>query len=210
MDYLTVAVIFFGIGALLLAGEVLLPTGGFLVVASLLCFALGVGVILYHGDTVEAAVALGGLAIGLPVAGLVAVSAWRRLSLSSGLPDGADTDTLRDGRSETESLKNQVGKTVSPMRPSGSVEIDGRRIDAMTEGVMLDAGVWVRCIEVKGGKVIVRQIEAPGVTDISPDEKPRRETFGGWPSESAPPPRGQSTKPGPTDDLDDIDRSLGR
>jgi membrane-bound serine protease (ClpP class) len=47
------------------------------------------------------------------------------------------------------------------MRPSGTVEFDGRRVDAMTEGVMLDAIVWVKCVDVKAGKVIVRQVPKP-------------------------------------------------
>ena len=134
MDYLTIALILFLIGAILLAAEVLLPTGGFLVVASLLFFALGVGIILTQGTTIEAVVALGGLAAGLPVAGLVAVSAWRRLSLGTILPDDADGSAFASGATELDALKNHTGKTVSPMRPSGTVEFDGKRIDAMTEG----------------------------------------------------------------------------
>ena len=67
-------------------------------------------------------------------------------------------------------LVTGLGKTVSPMRPSGTVEFDNARVDAMTEGVMIDAGVFVRCIDVKGGKVIVRQMDAPkDITDINLD-----------------------------------------
>src|SRR5438477_11026952 len=84
-DYLTIALVLIAIGLILLLAEILLPTGGILVVASLLFFAVGVGIILYYGSTVEAAVAIGGLAIGLPAAGFVAVSAWRRMSLGSSL-----------------------------------------------------------------------------------------------------------------------------
>ena len=42
---------------------------------------------------------------------------------------------------------------------------------------MIDAGVWVRCLDVKGGKVIVRQMEPPAdVADISPDAPLAEET----------------------------------
>jgi len=72
-----------------------------------------------------------------------------------------------------------VGKTVSPMRPSGTVEFDNTRVDAMTEGVMIDAGVFVRCVDVRGGKVIVRRMDAPrDLTDINLDDPkpaPRRD-----------------------------------
>src|SRR5881227_2606780 len=92
MDYLTVALILFAVGVALLVAEILLPTGGFLVVGALLCFAVGVGTILYYGDTLEAAVAVGGLAVGLPAAGVVAVAAWRRMSIGGSLGPGTAVD----------------------------------------------------------------------------------------------------------------------
>jgi membrane-bound serine protease (ClpP class) len=166
-SYLTVALILIAIGVVLLGAEILLPTGGFLVVGALLFFALGVGTILYYGDTLEATVALAGLAVGLPAAGFVAVAAWRRLSIGNSLDTGTPGATATNTPQilELEALKGRVGKTVSPMRPSGSVEFDGRRVDAMSEGMMLDAGVWVRCVDVKGGKVVVRRMAPP--TDLA-------------------------------------------
>jgi membrane-bound serine protease (ClpP class) len=172
-DYLAIALVLIAIGVVLLLAEILLPTGGFLVVGALLFFALGVGTILYYGDTTEAVVALGGLAVGLPAAGFVAIHAWRRLSIGSALDAGPTEGGLAGGSQLTElgALKGRVGKTVSPMRPSGTVEFDGRRLDAMTEGMMIDAGVWVRCVDVKAGNVIVRKMDAPGdIHDINLDD----------------------------------------
>src|SRR5438270_8547091 len=90
-EYLTIALVLFALGLVCLLAEILLPTGGILVVISLLFFAFGVGTILYYGTTAEAVVALGGLAVGLPAAGFVAVHAYRRLSLGSPL-DTEDRD----------------------------------------------------------------------------------------------------------------------
>jgi membrane-bound serine protease (ClpP class) len=176
-DYLTIALVLFAIGVILLLAEILLPTGGILVVASLLFFTVGVGIILKYGDTVEAAVAIGGLAVGLPAAGFVAVHAWRRMSIGSTLDATTGAAAGPAGVAELGSLKGRVGKTATPMRPSGTVEFDGRRFDAMTEGMMLDAGVWVRCVGVRGTTVIVRQLEGPAdVTDINLDDpKPARD-----------------------------------
>jgi membrane-bound serine protease (ClpP class) len=173
MDYLTIALILIAVGVILLGAEILLPTGGLLVVGALLCFAAGVGTILYYGDEIEAAVAIVGLAIGLPLAGFVAVHAWRRLSIGSALDSGfADASAINPQQAaELEALKGRVGKTVSPLRPSGTAEFDGRRLDAMTEGMMLDAGVWVRCVGVRGTSLVVREMEPPSdVSDINLDE----------------------------------------
>src|SRR5215218_7445961 len=78
MDYLTVALLLVLVGVVLLGAEILLPTGGILVVGALLCFAVAVGTILYYGTALEATVALVGMAVGLPASGFAAVAAWRR------------------------------------------------------------------------------------------------------------------------------------
>jgi membrane-bound ClpP family serine protease len=179
MDYLTVALVLVLIGVVFLAAEILLPTGGFLVVGALLFFGLGVGTILYYGDRIEALVALAGLAVGLPAAGFVAVSAYKRMSLGSALDAGLAEGGIPEMSqlAGLDLLKGRVGKALSPLRPSGSVEFDGRRVDAMTEGMMIDAGVWVRCVDVRGGTAVVREMEPPkDITDIQLDEPAPRPT----------------------------------
>lgn len=174
MDYLTVALLLVLVGVVLLGAEVLLPTGGILVVGALLCFAVAVGTILYYGTALEATVAMVGMAVGLPAAGFVAVSAWRRLSIGRALDaDGGDRATDVPQLAKLDELRGRVGKTVTPMRPSGSVVFDGQRVDALTEGMMLDAGVWVRCVAAKAGRVVVRQIDPPAdLSDVNPDAPP--------------------------------------
>jgi membrane-bound ClpP family serine protease len=174
MDYLTIALILIVIGVVLLIAEILVPTGGLLVVGALLFFAIGVGTILYNGDTVEAVVALAGLGIGLPAAGFVAVAAYRRMSLRSALDSDEFAATAIDvpQLAGLEALKGRIGKALSPLRPSGAVEFDGRRVDAMTEGMMIDAGVWVRCVDIRAGTAVVREMDAPrDIADIQLDEE---------------------------------------
>ena len=206
MDYLTLALILFGVGVLLLLAEILVPTGGVLVAVALVPFAAGVGIIMYYGSTTEAVVALVGLGFGLPAAGYVAISAWRKMSLDTVLDDPAAGPL--PSAAEAEVLKGRTGKTVSPMRPSGSVEFDGRRVDAMTEGTMLEAGVWVRCVDVRRGQVIVRRMEEP----------PEVADFGGAtppaPEPKAEPPAGEVPKKDEprkrSDDFDDFDIGLDK
>jgi len=203
MDHLTIALVLIGLGILMLLAEILMPTGGILVVAALLFFACAVGVIMYH-DTLQGVVAIIGLAVALPAVGFVAVAAWKRMSLDTVLDDSASVPPVMVP--EVESLKGRTGKTVSPLRPSGSVEFDGKRIDAMTEGTMLDAGVWVRCVDVKRGQVIVRKMEEP--SDVpQPNlggDAPRKAE----PAVSEEPKTDEPKKP--RDDFDDFDIGLNK
>lgn len=176
MDYLSLAFVLAVIGVILLAAEVLIPTGGFLIVAALLFFAAAVGTIIANGDTAEAAFAVGGLALGLPVVGFVMVAAWQRLAIGRSLAAGGGNDLVAGMPhvAELEYLRGRLGRTVSPMRPSGTVLIDGRRIDAMSEGMPLDADTWVKCVDVKGSRVLVRRMDVPpDLADIDPEGGPR-------------------------------------
>ena len=160
--YLTVAAVLIGCGVVLLAAEFFLPTGGVLVVGGVLGMVAAVGLIMLYGTTREAIVAVIGLCVGLPIAWAGLVYAWKSMALPGGLDSDAASATVATEFPELEALRGRHGKTLTPMRPSGSVEIDGRRVDALSEGMMIDAGVWVKCVDVKPGKVIVREVEKPG------------------------------------------------
>jgi membrane-bound serine protease (ClpP class) len=67
---------------------------------------------------------------------------------------------------ELEQLRGRFGRAISALRPAGVVEFDGRRVDTLTEGMMVEPGQWVRCIDVKAGKVIVRPVEKPDLGDL--------------------------------------------
>jgi membrane-bound ClpP family serine protease len=210
MDYLTIALILIGIGVFLLLAEILMPTGGILVVAALFFFAFAVGIILYYGTTIEAVVAIVGLAIGLPATGYIAVLAWRRMSLDTVLDDPTAAPGAAPA-SEVEVLKGRTGKTVSPLRPSGSVEFDGKRVDAMTEGMMLDAGVWVRCVDVKRGQVIVRRMEEPAEEPAGRDVNLVLDVPSAPKAEAPPSEEPKKDEPKkPRDDFDDFDIGLDK
>jgi hypothetical protein len=46
------------------------------------------------------------------------------------------------------------------------VDFEGRRVDTITEGMMVDPGQLVRCIDVRAGKVVVRPISKPDLGDL--------------------------------------------
>src|SRR5262249_26477872 len=62
---------------------------------------------------------------------------------------------------ELEGLRGKFGRTLSPLRPCGVVDFNGRRVDTMTAGEVIEPGQWVRCRDVQAGRVIVRQVSGP-------------------------------------------------
>jgi len=163
-DYLAISFVLIAVGAALLLGEFFLPAGGFLVVAAGACFAIAVGLIWHSGTQTEAVVATIGLCVGMPAAGMGVLQGWKRMAIRSGLnPDeaGGSVTSAVPELAELDKLKGRYGKTATPMRPAGSVVIDGRRVDALSEGMMIDSGMWVKCVDVRAGRVVVRQVDAP-------------------------------------------------
>lgn len=71
---------------------------------------------------------------------------------------------------ELEDLRGRVGRVVSPLRPSGIADFDGRRVDVITQGMMVETGSYVRCLEVRAGRVIVSPVEKPATTDLERED----------------------------------------
>jgi len=163
-SYLAIAFLLIGVGVALIAAEFFFPTGGFMLVGGASLFAIAVAIIWYWGQTTEAVVATIGMCVGLPAAGVGMFHTWKRFALKRGLDPETAGGTITNAVPELaglDKLKGRYGKTATPMRPAGSVVIDGKRTDALSEGPMIDAGVWVRCVDVKAGHVIVRRAEMP-------------------------------------------------
>lgn len=53
---------------------------------------------------------------------------------------------------------NKKGITITPLRPSGKIEIDGDYIDAITRGDFIPKGCEVVVSEIKDFKIIVRRV----------------------------------------------------
>lgn len=57
-----------------------------------------------------------------------------------------------------EELLGQLGKTLTPLRPSGRAEIDGERVDVITAGEFIPDGAQVKVVQVRGSRVEVREV----------------------------------------------------
>lgn len=60
-----------------------------------------------------------------------------------------------------EALVGRTGVAETPLRPSGAIRIDKRRVIALAESGMIDSGRTVRVIEASAANVVVREIESP-------------------------------------------------
>lgn len=57
-----------------------------------------------------------------------------------------------------ESYLEREGVSISELRPSGVIEIDGQRLNALSEGTFIPKEVNIKVIKVEGTKIIVRRV----------------------------------------------------
>jgi membrane-bound ClpP family serine protease len=173
--------VFLVLGLLLLILEVFIPSGGFIGISSIFCLvlclwyafaqSLGLGVTFMVIDLVA-----------LPLTAGLAFSLWSRTPLGRRFflkPPAPEEIEVSHADHHLESLVGQVGRTLTPLRPCGHVEIDGHRTDALAEEGFLPAAATVRVLRVRSGQVVVRGISDPAqdppdeitrITDLSEPE----------------------------------------
>ncbi len=165
---LVLAYLLIVVGFLLIVGE-LFYTSGTLLVLALTSIAAGVGLAFYYGHTTGLFTLLAVL-IALPLFGGLLLRYWPRTRFGKRMmltaPEEDATIAAMPVNLELERLRGRVGRAVSELRPSGVCDFDGWRVDTITEGMMVEAGSYVRCVDVRAGKVIVRPVEGP---DAAPD-----------------------------------------
>ncbi len=156
-----VALVLFSLGILLIILEAFVVPGfGITGIAGIVGI---VGSIFLVAPTPQAAIVSILIAIVLTIA-FVALSVkhmktrkiWKKLILSH------RTDT-ESGYTvpyvDKTALIGKEGLTLTALRPAGAVEIDGERIDVVTEGDFLSPRTPVRVIGVEGTRIVVRATE---------------------------------------------------
>lgn len=172
MDNLHFAYILILLGFLFLLAELILTSGGLFVVLAIICELIGVVMVFYYGDSFRGFIALSVVTLTMPLLAGFVFYIWPRTPMGRKLilrRKAAEEDTIAamPELSDLERLRGRIGKAVSPLRPSGVVEFDGRRVDTIaSEGIFVEPGTWVRCIDVRAGKVLVRPIDEPNLADL--------------------------------------------
>jgi membrane-bound serine protease (ClpP class) len=155
MDGPALIITLFVVGFLLLAAEVFLP-GLIVGTIGLLCLIASV-VLVFTEYGASAGVLAGFVVGGLTVAGFVIwlnifprTFVGRRIMLLTRQSAGP-------AASDHQALLGQSGEAVTPLRPSGTARIGGKRVDVTAVGDFLEQGASVVVIAADGMRVAVRR-----------------------------------------------------
>ncbi|SDW14582.1 membrane-bound serine protease (ClpP class) [Marininema mesophilum] len=149
--------LFIVIGLLLMGIELVVP-GGIFGILGFISFAAGVVYATYDTTVGLISLLLAMVIGGVIVAGAVKIlgirDTWRRFVLFS----SQKNETGYVSQKERAQLTGRQGKTITPLRPSGTAEIDGVRQDVVSDGGFIASGEPVVVVGVEGMRVIVRKL----------------------------------------------------
>jgi len=149
----------FVVGAILLILETVLPG----------MIAGAIGLLCVIAAVVQSYVAFGpqtGTAVlfGTLVVLTIGTMLWLKFFPQS--PMGrmfASRSTVGEIKTERPELLHQTGTALTPLRPCGTALINGRRIDVVTEGGMIERHTPVKVIAIEGLRVVVRALSESSV-----------------------------------------------
>lgn len=168
---MALAILLFAIGVTLVIVELIVPSFGLITLCALVCFGFSV-YCAHEAAGPGTAFAMGAIA---PVITIVILYFGLKVISRAGFvlehpsdqgeegePTVSETaQSIPEGGTEEQTLAalvGSVGVAHSDLRPVGIVLIDGKRVDCVTEGAMIDAGARVKVVQVEGNRVVVRQV----------------------------------------------------
>ena len=142
-------VIIYAAGLILLITEVFVP-GGLLGIAG----AIGLSISIYYGF-IDYGLWFGSIQfiLTLIILPFGFFFALKRLKLSKELKNDDGFVSSKEGLDE---LIGKEGISYTYLRPAGTVVIDGKKIDVVTEGGMIEKDKPVKIIKVEGSRIVVR------------------------------------------------------
>ena len=155
------ALILFALGILFLMLEAFVMSG-FGISAVLGIIAVFGGMILLSSSVATGVISVLVTAVAMTLILVVSFKFMKKKNLIQRfiLKDRTDTESgYTSPNMDNEIYMDREGYTLTPLRPAGSIKVGDERIDVVSEGDFVDAGVKVRVIGIDGTRIIVRTIE---------------------------------------------------
>lgn len=154
-------IILFAIGLLLLLAEVfLIPGFGLAGIGG--AAAILASIFLTFGNIVQATYSIL-IALGLSIAGffllirfIPSTRAWRKFILFTKQEKELGYTV---GTKDLKRLTGKEGIAITPLRPSGIVEANGKKLNALTRGEYVNSNTKIKIISVEGNKIVVEAVD---------------------------------------------------
>ncbi|WP_425448464.1 NfeD family protein [Dethiothermospora halolimnae] len=148
----------FFLGIVLIIVEMFVPGFGFPGVTGVIL--LLASVIMIAESVLQAFVLLVIILVilGIALSIIIHSAAKGKLSNSVILSTSMNKERGYSSNNDMEYFLGKKGIVLSRLRPSGSVDFDGVKLDVVADGTYIDKGAKVEVVKVEGSKIVVREI----------------------------------------------------
>lgn len=154
------AFILLGVGLVFIVLEVFFPSFGVLGTIAAGCIITG-GVLAYQSEGGTFLVYLALAFVLAPVVTVFGLKIFPKTPMGKALMLAGttfDPDEATAGQGAGyEQLLGESGTAQTPLRPSGKVQINGRKIDVVTRGELIERGRRVKVVRVEGNRIFVAE-----------------------------------------------------
>jgi membrane-bound serine protease (ClpP class) len=170
LDPLTWAIILMLIGCGIVVLEVFIPSGGILSFFSAIAIIASV-VMAFRRDVTTGMSFVVLTLVAVPSSLALALKYWPYTPMGKAfLGELKSTQDLKPADPRRE-LVGKLGVAKSKMLPSGSVQIDGKYIDAISQGAAIELGQAVVVVEVRANRVVVRPADQDEASRLVKDPR---------------------------------------
>lgn len=141
------------VGFLMIAAEVFVP-GMILGLLGALCLLAGIGWSYAEYGLVTGTLMLAGTGIVGTLAFLGWMAAFPKTFVGRQVINR--NAVARPSNTEREALLGAAGEAITPLRPSGTARLNGRRVDVVAEAGFIEQGAPIHVVLVEGNRVVVR------------------------------------------------------
>ena len=163
MPEIGILILLYALGILVLVAEIFIPSSGVLCVTGMGLLVWAVARTFQIAGREAGVLAVLTCLVVLPIFAYVAIKYWHRTPIGKRIAPPNPVLTTADTSIPVEELGaliGQTGRCLSPLRPVGICEFQGRRISCLAEFGMIDAGTAVVGTRIAGANLAVIERKA--------------------------------------------------
>lgn len=142
----------FFLGGVFLFFEILIPGFGVFGIGGIFAMVLGISLPSYSLE-----IKLISFSLAVILTTLIAIYMIKKGTINKSLSKLVLDDQIDKKSKDLSSLNNKFGKSLSNLRPSGIIEIEGKKYDALTDGEFIEKNQVIKVIRTEGKKIIVEK-----------------------------------------------------
>jgi len=153
-----ISALFFILGFILIIIEMFNPGFGAPGITGTILLILGIVLVARNPSDVFILLIIILIILGIALTFVLHSATKGKLSKTLVLTDSLNKEEGFEGTEDLKFFLGKEGKAVTVLRPAGTADFDGVKLDVVTESEFIQKGAKIKVIKVEGRRIVVREI----------------------------------------------------